>query len=238
MQGEIKADFTSMPMSNLIILFIGFAILLIIAAILIVVIVRKLGIRSFGPLKLEHDNNTSMYDMNEKIKDFDDQCHRTMRYITDRMKIHISNMFIPINICIPARVSISSSIRFPLYESISNNHFTTELMPERYPLYRERIIETMKDEYVSLATVNRDGTCNRDKLPPWEQMSNQITGCIDLWLKWIAKEVMDTCEKKIGVYKLFLRGFEKYNDDFRSGICKECIEKNERYIREIKRLIN
>jgi hypothetical protein len=237
MQGEITADFTAMPMSNMITLFAGFAILLIIAGIVIVVVVKKLGLKSLGPFKMEHNNTTTMYDMNEKIKGIDDLCHRQMRYVTDRMKIHISNIFVEINICIPARVSISSTIRFPLYESISNNHFTTEFMPERYPIYRDLIIEAMKDEYISLATVNKDEQCNHDKLPPWEQMSEQIIGCIDLWLKRIAKEVMDACEKKITIYKNYLRGFEESKDDFRSGICKECIEKNERYIRELKRLI-
>jgi hypothetical protein len=186
---------------------------------------------------MEHNNIATMYDMNEKIKGLDDLCHRQMRYITDRMKIHISNIFTEINICIPARVSISSAIRFPLYESISNNHFTTELMPERYAIYRERIIDTMKDEYVSLATANKDEHCGRDKLPPWEQMSERLAGCIDLWLKRVSKEVMDACEKKIAVYKAFLRMFEESKDDFRACICKECIEKNERYVRELKRLI-
>jgi len=237
MHGEVNADFTTMPVANMIILLAGIAFLLIITAVVIVVVVRKLGIKSFGPFKMEHNSITTMYDMNEKIKDIDDLCHRQMRYITDRMKIHISNIFAEMNICIPARVSISSAIRFPLYESISNNHFTTELMPERYPIYRDRIIDTMKDEYISIATANKDEQCNRDKLPPWEQMSDLLISCIDLWLKRIAKEVMDACEKKITVYKDYLRGFAESEDEFRIGICKECIEKNERYIRELKRLI-
>jgi hypothetical protein len=237
MQAEMTADFTSMPVSNMITLFIGFAVLLIIAAVVIVAVVRKLGIRSFGPFKAEHDNIATMHNMDDKTKGIDDLCHRQMRYETDKMKTHISNIFAEMNICIPARVSISSVIRFPLYESISNNHFTTELMPDRYASYRERIIDTMRDEYISLAKVNKDEQCNRDKLPLWEQMSEQLTGCIDLWLKRISKEVMDACEKKLTVYKDFLRDFEYSKDDFRTGIVKACIEKNERYIREIKRLI-
>lgn len=237
MHGEIKADLGTMPVANMIILLAGIALLLVITAIVIVVVVRKLGIKSFGPFKVEHDNTATMYNMNEKINDIDELCHRQMRYLTDRMKIHISNIFIEINICIPARVSISSAIRFPLYESISNNHFTTELMPERYPIYRERIIDTMKDEYVSLATSSKDEQCNRDKLPPWSEMSELLTGCIDLWLKRVSKEVMDACEKKVVIYRQYQKKFEETKDEFRITICKECIEKNERYIRELKRLI-
>jgi len=236
MKGEITADLSTMPIATMITLFIGIAILLIITAFVIVAIVRKLGIKNFGPIKMEHNNTSSMYDMNEKIKDFDDHCHRQMRYITDRMKIHISNILDQLNICIPARVSISSAIRFPLYESIANNHFTVELMPERFPVYRERIIDNMKDEYESIAG-SKDIQCNREKLPPWNEMGTQIIGCIDLWLKRVSKEVMDCCERKITVYKNYLKGFEKSEDEFRAGICKECIEKNERYVRELKRLI-
>jgi len=236
MHGEINANLTTMPVANIAVLLGGIALLLIITAVTIVVIVRKLGIKSFGPFKMEHNNTTVMYDMNEKINDFDDLCHRQMRYITDRMKIHISNIFSEMNICIPARVSISSAIRFPLYESISNNHFTTELMPERYPIYRKRIIDTMRDEYESIAA-NKDEKCNRDKLPPWEQMGDKIIECIDLWLSRITIQVMDTCEKKITVYRSYLKNFEESKDEFRSGICKDCIEKNERYVRELKRLM-
>jgi hypothetical protein len=237
MHGEINANLEKMPLANMVVLFSGFAVLLIITAIIVVFIVRKLGIKSFGPFKMEHNNTSVMYDMNEKIKDIDDLCHRQMRDITGRIKIHISNIFVEMNICIPIRVSISSIIRYPLYESISNNHFTTELMPERYPIYRERIIETMKDEYVSLATANKDEQCDRDKLPPWEKVSDLLISCIDLWLKRIAVEVMDSCERKVIIYKQHLRDFEESGDTFRAGICKECIEKNDRYIRELKRLI-
>jgi len=236
MTGQINADLAAMPLWNMIVLLCGVALLLIIAGIVIVTVVRKLGIQSFGPFKREHDNNTSMHDMDEKIKDFDDHCHRQMRYITDRMKIHISNILDQLNICIPARVSISSAIRFPLYESIANNHFTVELMPDRFQVYRDRIIENMKDEYDSIAGSN-DTQCSRDKLPPWDQMSSQIIGCIDMWLKHVSREVMDCCGRKITVYKNYLRGFEKSDDEFRTTICKDCIEKNERYVRELKRLI-
>jgi hypothetical protein len=237
MQGELKADFTSMPVSNMIVLFAGVAVLIILIAIAIVVIVRKLRIKSFGPFKMEHDSAATMYEMNEKIRDIDDICHKQMRYKTNNIKTHISNLFVKMNICVPTRISISSVIRFPLYESISNNHFTTELMPDQYSLYRDRIIENMKDEYISLESAPRDKECTRDVLPPWEQINERLIGCIDLWLKDISKEVMGACGKKIVVYKEFLRLFEGSKDDFRSGICKECIEKNERYIRELKRLI-
>jgi len=237
MHGEITANLSTMPVANMVTLLVGVSVLLIIAAVVIVTVVRKLGLMNFVPFKTEHDNTSSMYYMNEKIKDIDDLCHKQMRHKTDKMKDHISNIFDDMNICAPARYSISSAIRLPLHESISNNHFTTEFMPDRYPVYRDRIIYIIKDEYTSLAIASKNEQCGREKLPSWEQVKDILTECIDQWLKQIAKEVMDACDKKIVMYKSYLRIFEETKDNFRTGICKECIEKNERYIRELKHLI-
>jgi len=252
MQGKIEADLTNMSTANLIVLFVGISVLLIVVTVIIIVTItklKKLGIKNFGPLEVEHNNMSTMYEMNDKINDIDNTCHNQMKYITERMKIHISNVFAEMNICVPTRVSISSAIRSPLYESISNNHFTAELMPDRYTTYRERIIETIKDEYVSLAATNKNEQCSRDKLPTWDAvipddsgkkatMNERLTECVDIWLKRIAKEVMNACEKKIVIYKQYLRMFEESKDDFRINICRECIEKNEHYIREIKHLLH
>jgi hypothetical protein len=238
MKGNIEANLAAIPLANLIALFAGVAVLLVLAAVVTSKLVKGLGIKNIGPIKLEHQSQTTMHDMNEKIKDLDDLCGRQMRSVTDRMKIRISNIFAAMDICIPARVSVSSAIRFALYESIANNHFTTELMSDRLPAYRKRIIDTMKDEYVSLASAAKDKQCNKADLPPWDDMSGKLAECIDGWLKRIGKEVMDACDKKIAVYKKYQRGFEEAKDGYRAGICRECVEKNERYSRELKLLIN
>lgn len=236
MHGEITADLTAMPVSNLITLLVGFALLLVIAASVIIVIVRKLGIKNFGPIQMEHNNTATMYEMNDKIRDIDDVCHKQMHYVTDKIKIHISNIFVDVKVCVPTRISISSVIRFPLYESVSNNHFTSELMPEHYPMYRRRIIENMRDEYISLLGASKHNHCSRDVLPPWEETCGQLVECVDLWLGRVGKIVMDACESKVAVYSEFMKQFELSKDSFRAGICRECIDKNERYIRELKRI--
>jgi len=252
MQGNVEANLTTMPLANLIALFIGASVLLIIITVITIVLItklKKLGFKNFGPLEMEHNNVSTMYEMNDKLNDIDNTCHNHMRLITEKMKIHISNVFADMNICAPSRVSISSTIKSPLYESVSNNHFTAELMPDRYQTYRERIIDCVKDEYTSIAAVSKHEQCNRDKLPSWDAkltdlsgkeftMNEKLTECVDMWLKRIAKEVMNACEKKLTVYNQYLHVFEEAKDSFRANICKECIEKNERYIREIKHLLH
>jgi len=230
MQGKIEADLTTMPFENMALLFGGIAVLLILFAVILIVLVRKLGVKSIGPIKLEQRGQSSLFAMNEKTKELDDNCRRLMREVTNKMKRHISNIFAELRVCTIARLAISSVIRWPLYESIANNHFTTELMPEHYGAYRERIIEAMKDEYVSLSAASMDIKCGSAALPSWDDVGRQLVECIDLWLSRISREVLICCEKKIGVYQKNLHDFETAKDDYRVGIVKECIEKNERYI--------
>ena len=233
MQGEIKADLAAMPFENMALLFGGIAVLLVLFAIIVIVVVRKLGIDSIGPIRMERRCQSTEHYMNDATRDADDLCRKQMRQATGNMKIYISNIFAELKICTIARIAISSIIRFPMYESIANNHFTTELTAN-YESYRERIIEMMREEYISLSTVSKDIQCNREALPAWEQVSKQIIACIDMWLKRISREVSLNCEKKISIYKTYLPSFESAKDDYRAGFTKDCIEKNERYMAILK----
>ena len=234
MTGEVRADLAAMSFENTALLIGGVALLIILSAAVFAVLVRKLGISSLGPVKIEQRGLSTMHSMDEEREKEDDACRRQMRNATGNMQRHIGNIFAEMKICTLARVAVSSAIRFPLYESVANNHFTSELMPDKYAAYRERMIEMMRDEYQSLSSVSKNILCNADPLPSWEQMKGPLTGCIDLWLKRVAREVMTACEKKITVYKKYLPYFVEAKDDFRIGIVRECIEKNERYITVLK----
>jgi len=230
MQGKIEADLAAMPLENMALFFGGIAVLLVLLAVITAVLVRKLGIKNIGPIKLEQRGQSSIFSMNETNKELDDACRRQMREVTGKMKRHISNIFAELRVCTLARLAISSAIRYPMYESIANNHFTTELMPDQYSAYRDRIIEAMRDEYVSLSAASMDIQCGQAALPSWNDVGKQLVECIDLWLKRISREVLLCCEKKIKVYQQYLSDFEAAKDEYRVGIVKECIEKNERYI--------
>jgi hypothetical protein len=45
---------------------------------------------------------------------------------------------------------------------------------------------------------------------------------------------MITCKKKIAIYQTYLPSFLEMKDEWRVGIVKKCIEKNERYIVVLK----
>jgi len=234
MQGKIDVDVTAMTVEKILAWTGSGAFLIALATVCIIVLVRTLKIRNIGPIRLEHQGQSSMFSMNEANRELDDTCRRRMREETGKMKMHISNIFAELRVCALARLAISSTIRYPMYESVANNHFTTELMPERYGAYRERIIEAMMDEYKSLSSASMDINCGHAALPSWDEVGKRLTDCIDLWLKRISREALLCCEKKIGVYQKYLRDFEAIKDDFRAGIAKDCIEKNERYAATLK----
>ena len=233
MKGEITADLSAMTFENMALLFGGIAALIVVAALAIFVLVRKMGI-SIGPIRTEQRGQSSMHNMNDENAKIEQTCQRQMRQTTGGLKIHISNIFAVMKICPIARVAISSVIRLPMYESIANNHFTTELMPENYDSYRARIIEMMRDEYIALAAVSKDINCGRDTLPEWAHVKEQLVNCVDLWLRRIIREIAQCCEKKLKVYRKYLAEFEQAKDAYRMGIVKACIEKNEKYIVELK----
>jgi len=234
MQGIIEANFTTMPKENIIVMFVGIAGLIILITVVIFFLVKKLGVRNIGSIQLEHRGLSTEHSMNNETKDADDACRRQMRQITDNIKIHISNIFAGMAICPIARLTISSVILKPLFASVGNNHFTTELMPERYEAYRVRIFEMIKDEYVALASFSKEVQCAREALPSWEIMKDQFSECVNVWLKRISREVMQCCEKKILVYRKYLAQFLAAKDEYRAGIVREVIEKNDKYIVVLK----
>jgi len=223
-----------MPLVNLELLIGGIAFLIILVAVVFFILVKKLGVSSLGSIKIEQRNLSTEYKMNEETREADDICLKQIRYETSNMKLSFSNVFAELKICTLARVAISSSIRYPLYESVANNHFTTELMPENFKEYRERIIGMIKDEYVSLSSVSKDLQCNKEPLPKWDEISQHLTDRIDQWIKKVSREVMITCKKKIAIYQNYLPIFTGMKDEWRVDIVRNCIEKNERYIVVLK----
>ena len=234
MNGTIDANLTTIPLENLIALFVGIISLLIVGAIAFVFIVRKTGVKNIGSIKLEQRGQSMFHSMNEATKTADDNCRRQIQEVTDNIKIHISNVFANSNICPISRVALSLAIVQPLNQSTNNNHYTTELMPDHYDPYRDRIIDKIRDAYVSLTSYSKEIHCSRDKLPAWDDIKTQLLECIGAWFKRICREVMRCCEKKIKIYEKFLKDFEASGDEYRTGIIKGLIEKNERYIVVLK----
>jgi len=219
---------------NMVLLLAGVTVQLAAVALIVYLLIRRLGIKSIGPIQIEQNGTVSMHSMTKATEREDETCRKQMRYYTGVIKRRIGNIFANLEVCTLAKVALASVIRFPMYESIANNHFTSELMPENYAEYRKRIIDMVRDEYDSLALASRGIQCNREALPPWEDIGGQIVTCIDMWLRYISREVIACCKKKRTIYEEYLVSFEAAGDDFRADITKHCIEKNKRYITVLK----
>jgi hypothetical protein len=225
MTGAIEANLATMPQGNLIIIFTGIACLLIIAAL----IMKWLGIMSVGPIKREQQNQTIVYQMNEENYEHDELLRSRLRDYTDEMRVSLVNSFEDLDIDDIARRALSAAIRFPMYKSINNNHFTKVLMPDKRQAYEDRIIRQLKNEYIDLYNASRKA--GRTPLLSWENGAEKII--MSYFREWISntlREVAETCADKIKTYK-------DYRRQIKSGhwlsIIDMCIAKNEDYIAKL-----
>jgi hypothetical protein len=225
MTGAIEANLAAMPEGNLIIIFVGVAGLLVIAAF----IMKWLGIMSVGPIKREQQNQTIVYQMNEENYEHDELLRSQLRDYTDEMRVALINSFEEYNIDDIVRRALSAAIRFPMYKSINNNHFTKVLMPDKRQAYEDRIIRQLKNEYVDL--YNASKRTGRSPLPSWEDKAEKIV--MSFFREWMAntlREVSETCAGKIKTYKEYR---QQVKSEHWLAIIDMCIAKNEDYISKL-----
>jgi hypothetical protein len=236
-------DVANMPIQNLLV----FGLIVITVLIIVVQVLTKSGLSQIGPFKIkrekdgikkEHEGQTAMHYMNEENRSTDDLMRQRIRSGTTALKTRLINSFKEYRICCAmTRRALSSAIRFPLYESIENNHFTEELMPDHYMDYRSRILRMIQDEYMDIFYAAQETSCDQDDIHPWEEDKQVISNFLDDWLKQITIEVIKCCRQKITNYNRYLPEFEQNEDTYRIAIVKACIEKNEGYIRALEKRI-
>ncbi|MDR1278873.1 MAG: hypothetical protein LBK02_08985 [Treponema sp.] len=225
MTGAIEANLAAMPGSNLIIIFIGAAGLLVIAA----VIMKWLGIMSVGPIKREQQNQSVVYQMNEENYEHDELLRSRLRDYTDEMRVALVNSFEDFQVDDIVRRALSSAIRFPMYKSINNNHFTKVLMPDKRQAYEVRIIRQLKTEYIDLYNASR--RVERNALPSWEDGAEKIImAYFRDWMNNTLREVSETCADKVKTYRDYRQQIK--SEHWRS-IIDMCITKNEDYISKL-----
>ncbi|MDR2096023.1 MAG: hypothetical protein LBP76_10980 [Treponema sp.] len=225
MSGEIEANLAAIPADNLLIIFIGVACILIIAA----VIMKWLGIMSVGPIKREQQNQTIIYQMNEENHEHDELLRSRLRDYTDEMRVALINSFEDLSMDDIVRRALSATIRFPMYKSINNNHFTKVLMPDKRQAYEDRIIRQLKNEYIDLYNAARK--VDRNTLPSWDDGAEKVVlSYFREWMNNTMREVSETCADKIKTYKSYR---EQVKSDHWLAIIDMCIEKNEDYISKL-----
>jgi hypothetical protein len=142
------------------------------------------------------------------------------------MRVGLVNSFNDLGEDDIVRRAFSAAIRFPMYKSINNNHFTKVLMHDKRQAYEDRIIRQLKNEYLDL--YNAAKKSGRNVLRSWEDGAGKIVmSYFRDWINNILREVSETCADKIKTYR-----------DYRSQVKSEhwitiidsCIAKNEDYI--------
>ena len=234
MSGEVTANLNTMPLANLIVLFVGIIVLIIVAA----VIVKKLNVPvGKGFIKdsdYEYDQRCIL--ANHKIKgdidNIDWILQKTLREQTKNFNCKILEVGNVTNMCKPAMKSIINIFKDPFYSYISNNHFTREFMSNNYNSYRQNLINAIRNEHANLSIEYGSDKCKNNELSKWADIEKDVETIVDEWLVMVQQEVKKACYQKINLYKAEIKNLEK--STVWNGVIEQCVEKNQTYIREIE----
>ncbi len=202
--------FIHLPVVNIVVICLGAALLLFVATFAL----KKLNVRSIGPIQLEHESATTMYHLNSENTNCDAACLNRLRAVTNDMRLRLSTIFLQDTICPLGRITINNALRNPLYESVNNNHFTRELMPDHFASFHARIIDKIKYEYVSIAIATK-GQCQENMPRDWEEVELCLLDFVNQWILLVCREVQICCEQKIENYVKYAIAFEKAKDAYR-----------------------
>ena len=225
-QASVDLNLSTIPFANLMAVLITLLFFLTIILFVIIKYVKKIG-----PIDLtkEHKGQTELYHMNIENDENDAQLRLKIQLITSSMKTRINNIFYQFRTCPVVVIALSNSVRAPLYNSASNNHFTTVLVPDKRDWYIDGLLKSIQDEYVAISNSIVGISCIKENtLPPWEGSENSMKSLIRLFLlEWadnVITEVIKTCKKKIETYEKYKPKFK--GDEYRTGIVDHCINKN------------
>jgi hypothetical protein len=200
-------------------------------------ILNNMGFLQIGSftVRKNQEGQTTMHSMDEENADTDDLLKSRLRQMTNSLRKRIFGMFGAYPACAMTKRALSSSLRFPLYESIGNNHYTKELMPDKFYEYRRRMLASLEDEYMDILVSISDtpGCLVQNELPAWEEAEAIVAEYLDRWLLDVVGMVSDCSRQKIETYNKYLKIFSASKDKYRSGIAESCIAKNTIYISEL-----
>ncbi|MCL2093806.1 MAG: hypothetical protein FWH12_06390 [Treponema sp.] len=139
--------------------------------------------------------------------------------------------------CSAIRKSLSSALRYPLFEASFRNNFKYVLRPENSQYYIERLLKEISYEYEEFAIEHAISYCPNDEdkkcpcIPLWENIKNTLEDkLIEDWANAIRQKNIDICNKKIDVYRNFIKSFEELGDTTKVKVFEHCIDKNRGYI--------
>jgi hypothetical protein len=231
----VGADLSVMPISNLVVLCIF--TLLAAAGLIIggVWAIKTLKIKKIGNIDIleetkkayEHYNfmASCQHFMDDEIHDIDDSLRARLQEITQSAELHTMNILRNFLKSGLLQESLTANFSLILTASVIKNHFTKELMPDRYKGYRDRIITQFEDRYLDAYSRVFDV---EEKMPTWSDVRDSMIGIVDNWLFRVKEAVKSSCDDKIEIYNRYVLRFK--DDEHRTEIVRECNEKNKKYI--------
>lgn len=237
MNSNLDVNLGTIPLANAIVYSVLILAALAIAFLFVRWLLTKSGVTGLGGFKIKKEQQglTSMHSMDEDNKDSDDAMKTRLRQFTNSMANRILDSFWSYHLCAMTKRALAAAIRFPLYESVNNNHFTKELMPDRFDNYRQRILDQIREEYIGILLVFDDFSCTKgDELPAWNTAGTLIEQLLDTWLRNTCIAQIECSQEKIDTYKKYKATFDESEDEYRSKIAEDCLSKNERYTLELK----
>ena len=236
MNSSVNVPLDQIPFANAVVY--GVIILAVLALLFLFGrwFLSKSGVIEIGPLKLKREQQglSTMHRMDEDSKDSDDSMKTRLRQFTNSMANRILDSFSDYRMCAMTKRALAAAIRFPLYESVNNNHFTKELMPDRFDNYRQRILDQIREEYTGVLLVFDDFSCAKgDELPDWDAAQIRIEQLLDTWLRNTCLAQKECSQEKLDTYQEYQASFKESSDEYRKKIAEDCIAKNERYVTEL-----
>jgi hypothetical protein len=239
--GNIVSSMERLTEGQMIILGIFILLAIPVTVLSVYLFVKKLNIRKFGPIERLEEQQKHLFNEQRRINEIkgrsmsdqhhmddenqenDDHLKERCQERTINMRLFFQNELANIIDDHLAVSAICVHFRSTFSNAIIKNHFTRELVPERFTKYRERILNELKAEYVNLTLRSNN------RLPGIDAVLPMMEKFIDSWLSMIKDEVSITCQEKIDVYERYKPKFDETPE--LKEIVEWCIKKNQDYIR-------
>jgi hypothetical protein len=212
-------------------------IILTAVVVLSVWAIKKLGIKRLGPVQMleeqkkendQHNKSIScLHYMDEEIDAIDNdlrtECHQIILEYSAHMKVALREISSD-NIM---RDNLAANLKVILSGSVIRNHYTRELMPERFQQYRTRYLGQIEDFYRNLCAFNENHA-----LRPWEETRKVFEAILDEWIVRVKVAVSESCEEKIDVYERYKKRFNETDPWY--TVAEERRARNAGYIAMLK----
>jgi hypothetical protein len=213
------------------------------AGIIILILIRS---KSAGKFKLgkggvtfeiESKSRTNNYYMTRRIQDLDVELKFRCRRITNDLRSKVMQGLSNVDgMCPIVRVSLSSSLRVPLYQSVEENGFKKKFTKNAVHEYLKVLIEEIELDYREFFYLIKD-SCNQEHgtIPDFDTIQKSIEGLLEtFWVKKIVEQIIIICEKKIAAYNDYESLFRDLGDSYMLNVVDTCREKNLKYIEDLR----